>query len=289
MSATNPEVSSLATAQLITREKTPILEVWLKLQLAAVTQRADLIDAAELRVQSEQFLDHFVGAIRTGNVTDITVAIYEPIVASLRTMSRSRAQQGFSPSETAMFVFSLKEALFPVMIAALGDQPAVLVRELIAISLLLHKLGLLTFETFVKSRESIILRQTSDMLEMASPIIQVWDGILAVPLIGTMDSRRTQIVMENLLNRIIATGARVAIIDVTGVRTVDTLIAQYLLKTVAAIRLLGADSVITGISGPIAQTMVHLGIDLSKVVTRGVMADGIRYALVKSGQKLGLF
>jgi len=277
---------SFVTAQLIMREKEAVLDTWMKQQLAAITQRADLINAAELRAQSEAFLDLFVAAIRTGNVTDISTLVYQPIVKALQTMSAARALQGFSPTETATFVFSLKEALLPILSTALASQPELLAREAITINLLLDKLGLVTFETYAKSRETVINRQATDMLNMASPVIQVWDRILAVPLIGTLDSRRSQLVMESLLNRIVATGSAFAIIDITGVLTVDTMVAQYLLKTVAAIRLVGADSVITGISAPVAQTMAHLGIDLSRVVTRAVMADGIRYAMAKTGQQV---
>ena len=269
----------LATADLIAREKSQILDIWMHQQLAAIGERRATLHDAELRSQSERFLDQFVQAIRTGNFTDVSAPEFEPIVTALRDVSRTRSHQGFTPTETAAFVFSLKEALLPVMTASLSGEPVTLLREVLAVNRLLDQLGLVTYDTYVKGREAVITQQAADLLEASTPVIEVWDGILAVPLIGTLDSGRTQVVMETLLSRIISTRARVAIIDITGVPTVDTLVAQHLLKTVAAIRPLGADSVTTGISAPIAQTMVHLGIDLSRVVTRASMADGIRYAL----------
>lgn len=141
-------------------------------------------------------------------------------------------------------------------------------------------------EVFQKSREETIQRQQQEMLELSTPVVKLWDGILALPLIGTLDSARTQIVMESLLAKIVETGCEVAILDITGVLTVDTLVAQHLLKTVAAARLMGADCIISGIRPQIAQTIVHLGVDLSTVVTKATMAEAFQVALRRQGTTL---
>ncbi len=189
---------------------------------------------------------------------------------------------GFSPSETATFVFSLKQPLFARLRAEIRETDP-LVDEMWAASTLLDKLGLHTTEVYQKSREEVILRQQQDMLELSTPVVELWDGVLALPLIGTLDSARTQVVMENLLQKIVQTGAGIAIVDITGVPTVDTLVAQHLLKTVAAARLMGADCIISGIRPQIAQTIVHLGVDLGSVVTKASLADAFVVALQRTG------
>jgi rsbT co-antagonist protein RsbR len=201
----------------------------------------------------------------------------------LAQLSASRAQQGFSPTETATFVFSLKEPLFSRLRDALAGNPAEFADALWSTTVLLDKLGLYTTEIYQISRNSIIERQQRDMLELSTPVVQLWQGILAVPLIGTLDSERTQVVMESLLSRIVETGAPLAIIDITGVPTVDTLVAQHLLKTGAAARLMGADCIISGIRPQIAQTIVHLGVDLTDVITKSTLADAFAVALKRSG------
>ncbi|MBL6944370.1 MAG: STAS domain-containing protein [Bacteroidales bacterium] len=204
----------------------------------------------------------------------------------LGNISRSRALKGFSPSETATFVFSLKEVTLPYLVKELSSDPKLFLSELTLLNDVIDKLGLYTFEVYSKSREDVVSRQSRQIMEMATPIIQIWDSILAVPLIGTLDSARTQIVMEKLLEIIVEQKSKVAIIDITGVPTVDTMVAQHLMKTVSAIKLLGSDSVITGISALIAQTMVQMGVEFKGITTRAIMADGIRYALEKLGKSI---
>jgi rsbT co-antagonist protein RsbR len=198
-------------------------------------------------------------------------------------VSRARANQGFSPSETATFVFSLKLPLFAKLRQEYGSDAAGLAAEVWTATALLDKLGLWTTEVHQKTREEVIARQQQELLELSTPVVKLWDGVLALPLIGTLDSARTQVVMENLLQQIVQTGAGIAIIDITGVPTVDTLVAQHLLKTVAAARLMGADCIISGIRPQIAQTIVHLGVALGDVVTKATLADAFSLALMRSG------
>jgi rsbT co-antagonist protein RsbR len=206
--------------------------------------------------------------------------------AFLGDMSAHRARQGFTPAETATFVFSLKQPLYGRMREAFGDRPEELAEVSWMLNLLLDALGLYTTEVFQRSRDAIIARQQEELLELSTPVVQLWDGILALPLIGTLDSARTQVVMESLLEKIVETGAAISIIDITGVPTVDTLVAQHLLKTVAAARLMGADCIISGIRPQIAQTIVHLGVDLTNVITKSTLADAFIVALEKSGQSV---
>jgi rsbT co-antagonist protein RsbR len=203
--------------------------------------------------------------------------------AQLAELSTTRARQGFSASETATFVFSLKQPLFEKLREALSGDPDQFAEEIWRTTSLLDKLGLFTTEVYQKGREEVIARQQQEMLELSTPVVQLWDGILALPLIGTLDSARTQVVLENLLQRIVDTGARIAVIDITGVPTVDTLVAQHLLKTVAAARLMGADCIISGIRPQIAQTIVHLGLELNTVATKATLADAFALAMQRVG------
>ncbi len=187
------------------------------------------------------------------------------------------------PAETATFVFSLKQPLFDRLRNEMKSDADALAEELWGASVLIDKLGLLTTEVYQKSREDVIARQQRELLELSTPVVELWDDVLALPLVGTLDSARTQIVMETLLQKIVDTGASIAIIDITGVPTVDTLVAQHLLKTVAATRLMGADCIISGIRPQIAQTIVHLGVDLGEVITKATLADAFRVALKRTG------
>jgi len=197
--------------------------------------------------------------------------------------SRTRAVQGFTPSQTATFVFSLKEPLFALLRDEIKDDADKLADEMWTATKLVDKLGLYTTEVYQQSRDEIIKRQARELLELSTPVVQLWDKILALPLIGTLDSERTQTVMENLLNHIVRSGAEIAIIDITGVPTVDTLVAQHLIKTVSAARLMGADCIISGIRPQIAQTIVHLGLQLD-VISKATMADAFALALKRTGQ-----
>jgi rsbT co-antagonist protein RsbR len=198
-------------------------------------------------------------------------------------VSRSRATQGFTPSETATFIFSVKQPLFAQIRQILADTTDGLFETLWTTNLLIDRLGLHTIEAYQKTRDEVIRRQQEEMLELSTPVVKLWTGVLALPIIGTLDSARTQVVMETLLQTIVETGSSIAIIDITGVPTVDTLVSQHLLKTVAAARLMGADCIISGIRPQIAQTMVHLGVDLSAVTTKASLADAFTLALQRLG------
>ena len=204
----------------------------------------------------------------------------------LERLSASRALLGHDSHQTANFIFALKGPLFALLQRHYRDQPEAQAQQLLDVSELLDNLGLHTIRTYQKSREAVIKRQQEELLELSTPVVKLWDGILALPMIGTLDSRRTQVVMESLLQRIVDTGSEIAIIDITGVPTVDTLVAQHLLKTVTAIRLMGADCIISGIRPQIAQTIVHLGLDLQGVVTKANLADALKLALSRQGISL---
>lgn len=271
-------MSTNRITEIFTSHETSMLGDWLHEQLTALSARQDLISEPDLRRQSAEFLSLFIPACSSENLTDINTSEWKPVLDFLASVSRSRAIQGFSPSETATFVFSLKQALFSHLRQELEQDAVALTDEMWTATVLLDKLGLYTTEVFQKSREEIIRRQQMEMLELSTPVIKLWEGILAVPLIGTLDSSRTQVVMENLLQSIVDTGSRIAIVDITGVPIVDTLIAQNLLKTVAAARLMGAQCLICGIRPQIAQTMVHLGVAFGDVMTKATLADALAYA-----------
>jgi rsbT co-antagonist protein RsbR len=265
-------------------QRNEILQEWLRQQLSPENLRADLISEAELRSDSNQFLLALSDAVRSGNLTDILGPEYKPVLEMLESVSRSRGLQGFTPLETATFVFSFKQPLFSALRRSAENDPADLMENILVADLLLDKLGLYTTEIYQQSREQVIRRQQEEMLELSTPVVQLWEGIVALPLIGTLDSARTSVVMETLLQTIVDTRSELAIIDITGVPTVDTLVAQHLLKTVAAARLMGADCIISGIRPQIAQTMVHLQIDLSAVTTKATMAEALRFALKRRGR-----
>jgi rsbT co-antagonist protein RsbR len=267
---------------LLKDNETSILRDWVGLQMADNTRR-ELLSEAQVGEQSRSFLASLSGAWQKSYDTAMTGAHWDDVRASLSDLSKNRAHAGFSPSETATFVFSLKEALFTALRRTHAADAKLLNEETLLASAVLDKLGLVTMEAHQRGREQVILRQQQELLELSTPVIKLWDGIVAVPLIGTLDSERTQVVMESLLEAIVAHEATVAIIDITGVPTVDTLVAQHLLKTVAAARLMGAECIISGIRPQIAQTIVHLGVDLGDVVTKSTVADALRMGLAKRG------
>lgn len=270
-------------AQTLQAQRSELLQEWLREQLSAETLRADLLSEAELRSQSEQFIGLLGKAVEAGNFSDIHRPEYRPVLEMLTELSRTRSRQGFTPSETATFVFSLKQTLFSTLRRVHGSDAEGAMEDIWKVTRLLDKLGLHTTEIFQQAREEVIRRQQEEMLELSTPVVQLWEGVVALPLIGTLDSARTSVVMETLLQTIVETRSEIAIIDITGVPTVDTLVAQHLLKTVAAARLMGADCIISGIRPQIAQTMVHLQIDLSAVTTKSTMAEALRTALKRSG------
>jgi rsbT co-antagonist protein RsbR len=262
-----------------------ILERWVQDQLAAIGHRRGLMADAELREQSREFLGLVRQAVQSGG-TDIEAAPWTGVREFLGRVSGSRAVQGFSPSETAIFVLSLKQPLFDHLRRD-GGSAEPLLEEIWRTDKLIDQLGLYTTEVYQRGREQVIRRQQEEMLELSTPVVKLWEGILALPMIGTLDSARTQIVMEALLQRIVETGASVAIIDITGVPTVDTLVAQHLIKTITAARLMGADCIISGIRPQIASTIVHLGVDLSDVITKATLADAFGLALERVGLAVG--
>lgn len=270
--------------EMIQKYESDILTDWMKEQLSSVRRR-DLMNDADLREQSSTLLRELAKAT-TGGGVDPNSPAFEGVRNILTDISASRARQGFTPSETATFIFSLKQALISRIRKELGKDPDALFEEMWNSSLLIDKLGLFTTEAFVKSREQIIARQQEEMLELSTPVVKLWEGILALPLIGTLDSARTQVVMESLLNAIVASNSRIAIIDITGVPTVDTLVAQHLLKTITAARLMGAECIISGVRPQIAQTIVHLGINLTDIVTKSKLSDAFALALHISGRKV---
>ncbi len=269
--------------EILAKSEKEILEEWLKGQMAATTLRKDLLSEADLRRESAEFLSLFAQAISSGTLEEIANQAWAGPRDFLVRLSRSRASLGFVPSETAAFVFSLKQPLFARLQEAHAKDPAALSAELWTVTTLLDKLGLWTAETFMNAREEIIKRQQEEMLELSTPVVKVWDGILALPMIGTLDSARTQVVMESLLKSLVDTSSEIAIIDITGVPAVDTVVAQHLLKTVGAARLMGAQCIISGIRPQIAQTMVHLGVAFGDVVTKATLADALAYAFKHAG------
>jgi rsbT co-antagonist protein RsbR len=267
---------------ILQRYESDLLEDWVKKQLGVATSRPDLMTEAELRNESTKFLKLLRDATQSGNLTDINASGWTPLRDMLTALSASRARQGFSPLETAMFIFSFKEPLFQRLRQESRDLET-LANDVWSATVLLDKLGLLTTETYQKFREEVIVRQQQELLELSTPVVQLWHGILALPLIGTLDSARTQVVMQNLLQKIVETGSAIAIIDITGVPVVDTLVAQHLLKTVSAARLMGADCIISGIRPQIAQTIVHLGVELGDIVTKATLADAFAVAIQRTG------
>ncbi|MFR0717341.1 STAS domain-containing protein [Enterobacterales bacterium BD_CKDN230030183-1A_HGKHYDSX7] len=233
--------------------------------------------------ETRDFLQLFVDALQVGGESDIGSAGWEDVRRFLEKLSASRAQLGHDSHQTAYFIFALKGPLFSLLQTQLSDEPARLAEQLWEISGLLDNLGMHTIRTYQKTREAVIKRQQEELLELSTPVVKLWDGVLALPLIGTLDSQRSQTVMESLLQRIVDTGSEIAIIDITGVPTVDTLVAQHLLKTVTAIRLMGADCIISGVRPQIAQTIVHLGLDLGNLTTKANLADALRLALSRLG------
>ena len=271
--------------EILKNHEAELLEEWLKEQTKSGI-RKDLIKEIELQEQCREFLDLFSQAVQQGNLTNIQTAEWRGVIDLLSSISKSRSQKGFSPSETASFVLSFKQPLFKRLDRELAQDSQRLVAEIWTVSNLIDKLGLWTTEVYQKNREEIILRQQEELLELSTPVVKLWDGILALPIIGTLNSARTQIVMESLLQKIVDTGSEVAIIDITGVPTVDTLTAQHLLKTVTAARLMGADCIISGIRPQIAQAIVYLGVDLADVTTKATLADAFILALQRTGASI---
>ena len=261
-----------------------ILEAWVETQLSGGI-RSDLLSKEEIKSSGRKFLRLFAQAVKADYDEDVDGEQWEPVRAHLVALSRERVLKGFSPEETATYVFSLKQPLFAALQNTL-DNKEELGAELWKLTLTLDKLGLVTVGAYQASRQQIIERQQQELLDLTTPVVKLWDSIVALPLIGTLDSERTQVVMESLLESIVENEAAIAIIDITGVPTVDTLVAQHLLKTVAAARLMGAECVISGIRPQIAQTIVHLGVNLGDVITKATLAEALKVALRRVGMTI---
>jgi rsbT co-antagonist protein RsbR len=269
-------------SQTIQEHQAEIGTEWMA-QLEAATVRSNVASREQVRKHCAQFLAAFSNATRGGALNDIEHRSWDEVRDLLSEISSARARGGSTPSETATFVFSLKQPLFTHLRGAFADDDGALAEASWAVNTLIDKLGLYTIEVFQRARDQVIVRQQQELLELSTPVVKLWDGILALPLIGTLDSARTQVVMENILQKIVDTGASIAIIDITGVPTVDTLVAQHLMKTIAAARLMGADCIISGIRPQIAQTIVHLGVNLEDVTTKATLADAFQVALARTG------
>jgi rsbT co-antagonist protein RsbR len=277
-----PSGSKTTLTQALTDKGTEITNQWIELQ-AQTSRRMSAGEKQAAARKSHEFIEALKSATKSGNFESIDGPAWEPIREILNELSATRAKEGYTPTETASFIFSLKQPLFSVLREANGSDAEALADAVWQTTQLIDKLGLFTMESFQKTREDVISRQQQELLELSTPVVRLWENVLALPLIGTLDSARTQIVMQNLLDAIVQTRSDFAIIDITGVPVVDTLVAQHLLKTVAAARLMGADCLISGIRPQIAQTIIHLGVDLTDVTTKATLADAFAVALRRSG------
>ncbi len=267
----------------IQRHQTQILDDWMTELLASPRTRLDLIDEMALRQESKEFLAVFLTAL--GNADDRETSPWEPVQAILDELSRARDEAGFSPTETATFVLSLKHPLVMRLTRDYESQGS-LEEKVWNLKNTLDWLGLYTTEVYQKRREATIRQQQEEMEELSTPVVKVWDGILALPLVGTLDTRRSQMVTESLLDAIAASGSEIAIIDLTGVPAIDTRMAQHLIRTVAAARLMGASCILSGIRPQIAQTIVHLKIQLGDIKTEATLAAALKSAFRQAGLKL---
>ena len=271
----------LNISEVVAKKEREILDAWTKAQADVTALKKGLITEKQLREESAQFLRILLKAVAGGNLEDITAPEYDEVNKFLGSFSGNRAVMGFSPSETATFIFSLKDTVLRFLQDEFSDQPAEMNKAVIGFSMLMDKLGLITFETYVRAREEVIKEQQKFLLDVSTPVIQVWEEILVLPLIGTIESARAKQIMENLLEGIVTTKSSIVIMDITGVPAVDTEVANRLLRTMQAAKLMGAECVLTGISPQISQTLVHLGVDLSGVITRASLRDGLELAFRK--------
>ena len=273
--------STLNLSTFLQKNEQTLLNQWTEEQVRLIGAKLSI---QELKSQCQDFLRLLMEATTVDRSESISGPAWTAPKKMLGEISKVRTLQGFSPTETATFVFSLKRPLFSILRKELSDRPQEFAELTWYTTQVIDQLGLYTAEVFQKSREEVINRQQEDMLELSTPVVKLWDGILALPMIGTLDSNRTQVVMESLLQKIMETESEIAIIDITGVPTVDTLVAQHLIKTVTAARLMGAECIISGIRPQIAATIVHLGVDLGDVATKSTLADAFKLALSRTGK-----
>jgi rsbT co-antagonist protein RsbR len=265
-------------SQLLQTNKGQILEQWIANQLAEYSLKEYITGNESFRIQSEQLLDVLVSTVNDRNIGQPESSDFDSVNDVLAGISNFQARQGFTPRETGLYILSLKESILHLLQQQITDDPSVLYQLSMQFTKLVDFFSITTFETFLQGREDVILRQNDEIAEISTPVIRVWDGILALPIIGTLDSSRTQVVMENLLQQIVESGSSIAILDISGVPAVDSLVAQHLIKTVSATRLMGAECIISGIRPEIAQTVVQLGIDLSSITTKATLASALRHA-----------
>ncbi len=270
-------------AEIISKNEDKIRAEWIR-DMSKAVQRADLITKAELDEQSTGLLSAIAAGVKGSGSTDVTLAGWNSTREFVQEIAATRARRGFSPVDVATFVLSLKRPLFSSIRETLSANQGLMFETIWTATELLDRLALVTTEAYMAAREEMITRQQQEILELSTPVVKLWDGILALPIIGTLDSARTQVVMENLLETVVATNSKYAIIDITGVPTVDTLVAQHLLKTITAARLMGAECIISGVRPQIAQTIVHLGINLEDVITKAKLSDAFALALKRSGR-----
>jgi rsbT co-antagonist protein RsbR len=269
---------SFDITHLLKSKRKSLFETWMQNQLSSEGLREDLVTNEQLRATSEDLIDVLLKNLTTESLANPGSTSFDPVLDILAAIALERARQGFSPRETGLFIVSLKESLLAHLQAELKSDPKTLYEESLKVGRLLDHFVIASFETYIKGREEVILRQTDEITEISTPVIRIWDGILALPIIGTLDSSRTQVIMEALLNEIVSTGSSITILDISGVPAVDSLVAQHLIKTVSATRLMGAECIISGIRPEIAQTIVHLGIDLSDIITKSTLASALIYA-----------
>jgi rsbT co-antagonist protein RsbR len=272
-------------AEIVSKNEEQIRTEWVR-DMGKSVQRADLMAGAELEEQCRALLSAVAAALRSSGPANLAATGWNPVRDLLQEISTSRARHGFSPADVATFVLSLKQPFFAAIRRDVSGSQDQLFDVIWTATELLDRLALITTDAFMAAREELISRQQQELLELSTPVVKLWDGILALPVIGTLDSARTQVVMESLLQTVVATNSKFAIIDITGVPTVDTLVAQHLLKTITAARLMGAECIISGVRPQIAQTIVHLGINLEDVVTKAKLSDAFALALQRSGRKV---
>jgi rsbT co-antagonist protein RsbR len=284
--APTPDYSE-RVADIFSSRRDEILNLWIKDRLESDEFRDELISKKELRQQSRQLLELLAQGIHDSAGESFDHPAFDELRRFLNEISHQRAVKGYTPLENATYVSSLRNTVRPMLVEDYeGGDARLLADELGYLASLIDKMALVMVENYIRSREETIRQQRADMMELSTPVIKVWDKILTLPIIGTLDSRRAQLMMEALLQRIVETGSTVAILDITGVRTMDTLVANHLIKTVTAARLMGARCILTGVSPAIAQTMVQLGIDLSQITTRAQMSDGVKLALEMIGKTI---
>ena len=277
---------SRRAAEMLSTRRDEILNLWIKDRLESDDFRDELISKKELRQQSRQLIELLSQGIEESGGEGFEHPAFDELRRFLNEISHQRAVKGYTPMENATYVSALRNTVRPMLVEDFEGDPATLAAELGYLASVIDKMALVMVENYIRSREEIIHQQREDMMELSTPVIKVWDKILTLPIIGTLDSRRAQLMMEALLQRIVETGSTVAILDITGVRTMDTLVANHLIKTVTAARLMGARCILTGVSPAIAQTMVQLGIDLTQITTRAQMSDGVKLALEMVGKTI---